>query len=219
MNSTVRFRRLFSSKAFSAAVFLGLLCAFRFCTKPQLELLFYVAFSCAGLFFFILGANALYVRAQINRKLLRPSLYSLASRRQEEWLGLMLMPIGFLVLAFGRVNLPALRQDWTALGGILVFFTEYLIWRGAYAIWIDGSMLHYTSLGGGYRHVCLDEIISAKSIVGFHPQRPTQRLEIYTKLDKDWPIVINRAIFNRKSIDELIIWLGPKLGRLAQAAG
>jgi hypothetical protein len=101
------------------------------------------------------------------------------------------------------------RQDWSALGGIGIFIAWYFIWRGAYAISLNG-VLQYSSLFGGYRQVRWEEISSARLIAGIHPTRPTMRLEIYPVTDEK-PIVINRTIFKPSDVQSVVKWLGPKV--------
>jgi hypothetical protein len=165
--------------------------------------------ACVWFVFFFLGVKALLVRKQVRGQIHDPRLFALAARPQEEWLGLVLAIVGVLILAFGGFTIAGTRQDWSALGGILMFIAWYLIWRGGYAICLDGA-LHYSSLFGGYRQVRFEDIGSARLIVGVHPTRPTVRLEIYPASEEN-PIVINRAIFKRADIESVLKWLGAKL--------
>jgi len=188
---------------------IGIVVIARFATTRQQTEIVYAAVACVWLIIFFLGMKALLIRKQVRGQIHNPRLFALAARPQEEWLGLVLAIVGVLILAFGGFTIAGTRQDWSALGGILMFIAWYLIWRGAYAIWMNDA-LHYISLFGGYRQVGLEDIGSARVIVGLHPSRPTMRLEVYPVNDED-PIVINRAVFKRHDMDSVLKWINTKL--------
>lgn len=165
--------------------------------------------ACVWMLFVFLGVKALLVRKKMSGHMKNPRLFALATRPQAEWLGLLLAVVGALVLAFGAFTISGTRQDWSALGGIGVFISWYFIWRGAYAMSLNGA-LHYGSLFGGYRQVRFEDIGSARLIVGLHPTRPTVRLEIYP-VDDEKPVVINRAVFKPSDMEVVIKWLDSKL--------
>jgi hypothetical protein len=181
----------------------------RLTSAQRQTLLVYVAVSCGWVVFFSLGVKALTVRKRLKDDMHNPRLLALATRPQAVWLGLVLTVLGALVLVFGAFTISGTRQDWSALGGIAVFISWYFIWRGAYAISLNGT-LHYSSLFGGYRQVRFEDIGPARIIVGLHPTRPTVRLEIYPVNDEE-PVVINRKVFRRTDMESLVRWLGPKL--------
>jgi hypothetical protein len=197
-------------------VLIAVLLMGRFATRQQQTLIIYAVVTCVWLMFFYLGVQALQMRKQVRDQIHNPRLFALAARAQEEWLGLVLACVGALILIFGAFTISGVRQDWSAFGGILVFIAWYLIWRGAYAICLNGT-LHYNSLFGGYREVGLEGIRSARLVVGFHPTRPTVRIEIYPA-GGEGPIVINRAIFKRPDMESVVKWLGPKIQAEAGAA-
>jgi len=180
----------------------------RFASKQQQTEIVYVAMGCTWAVFFTLGVRALVARKKLSSHDWR--LFGLAARKNEEWLGLGLAIVGVPVLVFGTFTMSGVQQDWSALGGILMFIAWYLIWRGAYMICLDNETLHYTSLFGGYRQVKIEEISASRSIVAIHPTRPTVRLEIYQP-NQQGPIVINRAIFKPRLIEILVNRLGATL--------
>lgn len=107
-----------------------------------------------------------------------PRLFALADGPGAEWPGFAFALLGARVLIFRGFTISGIRQDWSALGGILIFISWYFIWRGAYVIAVNGP-LHYNSLLGGCRQIRFEDVGSAKLIVGFHPIRPSVRFEIY----------------------------------------
>lgn len=181
---------------------------FRFGSHNLQETLPYASVTFAAVLFAFLGLYALRARTVSHHAL---SFYALAAGRFEELIGLALTPIGALVIWFGILDHNSTAQDWSPLGGVVLFVAGYFVWRGAYAVWIvDNSQLHYVSLFGGHRTVCLDEIHRIRNIVAIHPTRPTQRIEIYPVQEQDNPIVMNRAIFKKADIQHVLMWLGDK---------
>lgn len=178
-------------------------------SNRQQTVFVYVAFACVWMIFVFLGVKALLVRKEMSGQMKNLRLLALATQPQAGWVGLVLAVLGALVLVFGALTISSTRQDWSALGGIGIFISWYFIWRGAYAISLNGA-LHYSSLFGGYRQVRFEDIGSARIIVGLHPTRPTVRLEIYP-VDDEEPVVINRKVFQRTDMDSVVRWLGPKL--------
>jgi hypothetical protein len=197
-------------RVFGVVLLVASVLVLRVANGRQQAVFIYAVLACVWMIFFLLGVKALQVRKQLRVQLRNPRLLALATRPQAEWLGLVLALLGALVLAFGAFTISGTRQDWSALGGIAVFISWYFIWRGAYAMSLNGA-LHYSSLFGGYRQVRFEDIGSARIIVGLHPTRPTVRLEIYPVVDEEPVVVINRKVFKRTDIDSVVTWLGPKL--------
>jgi hypothetical protein len=203
--------RLLWTRILALALLIGTVAVIRLGTLHQQALLVYGATACVGTMFFVLGIRALYIRSRVRQRLGANSVYALAARPFATPVGLLLTVGGGLLVMFGRFSLSGVHQDWSALGGIVLFLAWYLIWRGSYAIALDGLMLHYVSLVGGYRTVTLNGIASARLVVGLHPSRPTRRIEMVPNDNLARPIVINRAVFRKKDIDLVLAWLKPKL--------
>ena len=203
--------RLFWTRIVALVLLVGIVTVIRLGSVYQEQLVVYGATACVGTTFFVLGIRALYMKARVRSKLEANSIYALASRPLATPVGLVLIVGGGLLLALGRFSVSGVRQDWSAIGGIVLFVAWYLVWKGSYTIGLDASTLHYLSLAGGYRAVPLDHISSARLVVGLHPTRPTQRIEITSKENPARPIVINRAVFRKKDIDSVLAWLKPKL--------
>jgi hypothetical protein len=196
-------------KVFGVLLLIAIVIVGRVASNRQQTVFVYVVLACVWMIFVFLGVKSLLVRKEMSGQMHNPRLLALATRPQAVWLGLVLTVLGALVLVFGAFTISGTRQDWSALGGIAVFISWYFIWRGAYAISLNGT-LHYSSLFGGYRQVRFEDIGSARIIVGLHPTRPTVRLEIYPVNDEE-PVVINRKVFRRTDMESLVRWLGPKL--------
>ena len=71
--------------------------------------------------------------------MIRDSLRWLHGRRRSG-LGWCSAIVGVLILRLAVFTIAGTRQDWSALGGILMFIAWYLIWRGGYAICLDGAL-------------------------------------------------------------------------------
>jgi hypothetical protein len=196
-------------RAFGVLLLIAVVLVGRFANHRQQTVFVCAVVACVWMIFVFLGVKALLVRKEMSGRMKNPRLFALAARPQAEWLGLLLAVVSALILAFGSFTISGTRQDWSALGGIGIFISWYFIWRGAYAMSLNGA-LHYSSLFGGYRRVRFEDIGSARIIVGLHPTRPTVRLEIYP-VDDRAPVVINRKVFKRTDIDSIVTWLGPKL--------
>lgn len=188
----------------------------RFASSHQQTVFVDVVLASVWMIFVFLGLKALLARKEMSRQMKNARLFALAAGRGAEWLGFTFAVVGALVLIFGGFTISGVRQDWSALGGILIFIAWYFIWRGAYAIGLNGA-LHYNSLFGGYRQIRCEGVSSARLIVGVHPTRPSVRLEIYPVSEEE-PIVINRAVFRRPDMESVVKWLGPKLRAGAGAA-
>jgi hypothetical protein len=208
-----RDRKLLWTRILSLVLLVVTVGVIRLGTEHQEDLLAYGGTACVGSLFFVLGVRSLYIGSCLKRLPGTSHLYASATPPTTAWAGVLLMPVGALLLIFGRFNMSGVRQDWSALGGIILFVGWGLIWWGTYTIAINDSGLHYVSLFSGCRHVRLDEITSAKVIASLHPTRPTQRIEIYPSEPTKSPIVINRAVFKKNVIDAVLAWLRPKLDR------
>jgi hypothetical protein len=171
-------------KVFGVLLLIAIVIVGRVASNRQQTVFVYVVLACVWMIFVFLGVKSLLVRKEMSGQMHNPRLLALATRPQAVWLGLVLTVLGALVLVFGAFTISGTRQDWSALGGIAVFISWYFIWRGAYAISLNGT-LHYSSLFGGYRQVRFEDIGSARIIVGLHPTRPTVRLEIYPVNDEE----------------------------------
>ena len=210
-------RSMAVTRILSLVLLIAIAVVARYGTAQQQTIAVYGGVACVWVVFSYLGVRALLARKQVKVQIVHDrQMFALAARPQEEWLGLALACVGALILIFGSFTISDVQEDWSALGGVLIFISWYLIWRGAYAISVNGS-LHYISLFSGYRRARLEDIQSAKFIVALHPTRPTMRFEIYPVRGED-PIVINRKIFRPKDIEPVVKWLGAKIKAGAGAA-
>lgn len=205
--SAWRRRVLLRVRLLAILVLLAILAVSGLGTSHDMSILVMAMVSCAWIVLFVRGVQALRWTDRVRHHAHAPQLSARAAPPSHQWVGLALAVVGALILASGRVTIGGIRQDWSALGGVMIFGSWYFIWRGAFAISMDGS-LQYVSLFGGYRRIRLEEIDSSRRFAaGASPTLPTRRIEVYPA-DGGTPIVINFGIFEKRDVDAVVRWLG-----------